>query len=701
MSAIVSINDPVNLGLSIREKIETASIKERCSMIDTLYSKWVIDINEFKKILKREPNIHDFINVTLENFGLEMNGLQLGLFEKANLISMNELAYLRLYLEQTDLSEIEMYNIDKTEYILKLNKIFKSFVDAGNTIRYAIHLQDSLIQNEIGSGEQLDITRYTPPDMSNNTAYQNLLLFLIENLFKKGYRRYNGECYKKIFTEKGFDTHTWKSAMTLKEFIYDNVRREIHYEMWQNLTNSKDNAYASVKYLTDFKGGEFEDITKDRHIFSFNNGIYFAKRKNEDDGLYYDEWVAYEGPDYRKIGSSVVACNYFDIDFDEETRPKSGKYRYNDWFKIIEDKCPNFKSIMDYQEWEEDVQKWLCIFIGRNIYEVGELDGWQVLVYLLGQAGSGKSTIINYILKRIYEKCDIGVISNNIETKFGLSAIHDKLMFIAPEIKANFKLEQSEFQSIISGEAVSVATKNEIAKTVEWKVPGMMAGNEIPQYSDNAGSISRRIIAFMFNKRVKKGDTQLGHKLEKEMPQIIHACNRAYIEAINKHGSKDIWSVLPQYFLDSRDEMAETTNALTAFLRSDKVLITDDTEKFVPEALFIDVYNIFCRDMNIPKQRWNHQYCLGPFSNFNITVSKYAKLYEPDGTCKRMTGTFYFGLELLLHNKNQDDDEPQQLTPQQQQYQQQLMYQQQARQQAQGQTKAPVQSSKDTINFIE
>jgi phage/plasmid-associated DNA primase len=56
----------------------------------------------------------------------------------------------------------------------------------------------------------------------------------------------------------------------------------------------------------------------------------------------------------------------------------------------------------------------------------------------------------------------------------------------------------------------------------------MMAGNEVPQFNDNAGSISRRLLVFLFNKRVKKGDTQLAKKLKKEIGHILHASNRAY-----------------------------------------------------------------------------------------------------------------------------------------------------------------------------
>ena len=108
------------------------------------------------------------------------------------------------------------------------------------------------------------------------------------------------------------------------------------------------------------------------------------------------------------------------------------------------------------QEMGREVSRWMYVMIGRLIYEVGELDGWQVLPFLKGAASSGKSTILTRVCRNLYDQADVGTLSNNIERKFGLSALADKLLFIGPEIKADIQLEQAEFQSIVSGETVQV-----------------------------------------------------------------------------------------------------------------------------------------------------------------------------------------------------------------------------------------------------
>ena len=66
----------------------------------------------------------------------------------------------------------------------------------------------------------------------------------------------------------------------------------------------------------------------------------------------------------------------------------------------------------------------------------------QVIPYFKGVASSGKSTIVMRVCRGLYEPADVGVMSNNIERKFGLSALADKLLFVGPEIKGDCQIEQ-------------------------------------------------------------------------------------------------------------------------------------------------------------------------------------------------------------------------------------------------------------------
>lgn len=67
----------------------------------------------------------------------------------------------------------------------------------------------------------------------------------------------------------------------------------------------------------------------------------------------------------------------------------------------------------------------------------------QVIPYIKGIANTGKSTIINEIAGRFYEQIDVGSVSNNVERQFGISSFADKCLFVAGEIKADFKIDQA------------------------------------------------------------------------------------------------------------------------------------------------------------------------------------------------------------------------------------------------------------------
>lgn len=971
------LDDNRRIVQEVRENINNISEEERCDLLDNIYNKWIYKSSS--------GNIFDYGQEALNNFGLDPNNLLVGQFEDAYKRKISEITYLHLMFmrdKMPDNQDIDFEEEDSEirEIKMKFNKIFQSILDAKYAIKSFLFLESSMSEEEyVPTDKDVELYRFIPMDYSDMTPYQKLLLYLLEQLQHHEYRRYNGDCYKQFYTKEGCNTHSWKKAMSLKQFINNVTRKETNPTMWKYLTHSKDNVKASVIYLTDYIGSEFEDVVRDRHVFSFTNGIYIAKKYNEEKDIYYDEWIPYGS---KTIGSSIAACKYFDKNFDDKSNIE--------WFDIIKTYCKHFKQIMDYQDWPEDVQKWLCIMIGRNMYDLGELEEWQVLGYLLGQAGSGKSygfntpvlmyngeikmvqnlkkgdvlmgddstprnvlsrtagvdmmykvkqkngmdymvnglhelclkmtycnkgneyriingqkykkndiveinvenymklsisqkkalkgykvpiefdekpvpvdpyilglwlgdgtsaaseitnqdaeilkylannlskydcylkykngtkygyrinsannknyiwdtlklldlvnnkhipdvykinsrenrlqllagildtdgsyqsgvfdliqknnrlsedieylvkslgfytkiskckkgcmwkgeyregiynrmcisgnldeiptkikrkqafprkqvkdvlntgieiekyeadyfygvqldgnhrlmlgdftvghnsTILTKVVKLIYESCDVGVLSNNIEKKFGLSALSEKFMFVGPEIKGNLSLEQSEFQSLISGEDIQIAEKHKLAKSVVWKVPGFMAGNEVPSYTDNAGSVSRRLLVFKFDKKVQKGDTRLGKKLLKELPYIMQACNKAYHEAVNNLGETDIWNCVPEYFKKTKEAMAENTNALTNFLKSDKVKM--DSTLYVRERIFVQAFNEHCHANNLGNHKWSNDYYLGPFETFNIRVEKNEKRkYPNEPGAKSYHGSFIFGCDL-------------------------------------------------------
>jgi hypothetical protein len=254
------------------------------------------------------------------------------------------------------------------------------------------------------------------------------------------------------------------------------------------------------------------------------------------------------------------------------------------------------------------------------------------------------STITLKIAGQFYDDIDVGSLSNNVETKFGLSQFYDKLLFVAPEIKSDLKIEQAEFQSIVSGEKITINIKGKTAISVEWKPPGLLAGNEVPSWCDNSGSIQRRIVLFDFSKQVTNGDMRLGDKLALEMPAILLKCNRMYLDAVAKWAHTNIWTVLPDYFMVTRDEMAQATNVLEAFLRSEDVVVQPGS--FCTLDDFKSALKVYAQQNNFAVKRFTWEFFRGPFDKFGIKKTRETRVHQG----KKLLKDYLDGVDIAAMN---------------------------------------------------
>ena len=438
-------------------------------------------------------------------------------------------------------------------------------------------------------------------DKTDNTPYQNLLLYLLDCCYKANYRKYGTYLYAQIIsTYKGvrYRTHAWEEVMTFPAFIHSCVRKETRYEQWQNFTSQRDLIGPLCKYFELCKDSELPELTPDRHIFAFQNGVYNAEE---------NRFYGFGNPD-DIINSNVVAAKYFDLEFPVQYIAEN----YH-WRQIP---TPNLDHVLNHQkisnepydsrrvattpeevsmleleqvtlppenwtyrpspETESPEQKfnrercllsvrdWFFVMMGRMIYKIGERDEWQTIMFLKGIAGSGKSTL-GKVLAWLYDPADVGVLSNNLEKKFGLSSICEKMIYLCYEVKNDFGVDQGEFQSMISGEQMSIPKKFATAQSIQWSAPGFLMGNEIANWVDNSGSVSRRVIIGDFKERVTEGDPQLFSKLQDEMASIILKINLSYHVASAQFGTRDIWKSLPPYFHDQKRKLRASTHGLAAF----------------------------------------------------------------------------------------------------------------------------------------
>jgi hypothetical protein len=453
-------------------------------------------------------------------------------------------------------------------------------------------------------------------EIESISPYQKCLLYTLEETYKCGYRRYKGHCCEEIKTIEGYRTRAWNPIFPIDQFVYSIAQKDSSFTNWKNFTSKGSIFREVIDHVSKCKDQQFPEISKRRHVWSFKNGLFVGKEWIPDRGVYDCRFYPYESSDFACLDPTIVSCKYFDQQFDDFSHLER-------WQDIP---TPNFDKVLKYQKLDQEVCDWAYVMGGRLCYDVGELDSWQIIPFFKGIARSGKSTLITKVFKKFYESEDVGVLANNIEKKFGLSAIKDNFMFIAPEIKADLGLEQAEFQSIVSGEDVSIAVKNKTAVSIEWNVPGVLGGNEVPNWKDNSGSILRRILPWNFTKQVREADPQLDEKLNRELPIILLKCVRGYLDYSNKYRDRDIWNVVPKYFEIIKKQVAMVASTLTNFLESTSIKFGD--ELCVPQTIFVQMFNQHCSANNLGKPKFNQDFYIGPFSSRDIEVREEIVKYK-------------------------------------------------------------------------
>lgn len=612
--------------------------------------KFLVQLEDMWKINNRD-DIYLSYRIGYENFftkeELTDDGLPVSIDitrVESKVKRMNE-RLCELYHRSDTLNMMDVEDDNDMKISVRINRLIDQVDDA-----WQIVFRNARISERINNPTYVPINPETDPSifrMSTITnvdelnPFQQALLQTLKDLYRRQIRRYKGQCCAQIKTPEGALTRAWKPIETIEDYVYGVAKKEVQFELWKNLTARAPGHGDLIRHLKNTKDMQFPEIQKNRHVWSFKNGIFIGKEFDDansaiDNPHWRASFYTYESNEFKNLDQTIVSSKYFDLDFED--------YSNKDWREIP---TPFFDSILKYQQLNKDVCEWVFALGGRLCFDVNEIDKWQCIPFLKGVARSGKSTLITKVFRKFYCTEDVKTLSNNVERKFGLSAIMDGFMFIAPEIKGDLALEQAEFQSIVSGEDVSIAVKHEKAQSFEWTVPGILGGNEVPNWRDNSGSILRRVLTVDFTKQVREADPTLDSKLEREIPSILQKCVRAYLEFAQKWPEKDVWNVVPRYFTDIQRQLATACSPLESFLS--EPCVEFDVTKKCPLKFFKKKYSEFHGVLN---KSLNQDIWAGPFGTRDIKVKRITepmKYQSCDDTFPAMeqNGTeFIFGLDI-------------------------------------------------------
>jgi hypothetical protein len=409
-------------------------------------------------------------------------------------------------------------------------------------------------------------------------------------------------------------THAWKRMGDLTQLVYLAADPVMYPEAWRCIHSTRGTVEAIVKYLQHCRDASFPTIVKDRRIWAFKNGLFNGHQCK------FLAWGSTE------INDSIVACRYIPEGFDYANYLKAmkcimGGKNVMYWPRIGTD---DVESIFDKQALEPRVRLWTYILFGRLAFRIKELDSWQAQFFLKGVAGTGKSTLLNQLIY-LWDPIDVAIISNTMERMFPLEALLNVFVYFGLDISDRFTLDQTLWQSMVSGEGVAVNQKFKSRISVEWDTPGAWAGNRTPPWKDNAGSVSRRLLVILFlvsiAENALKGD--LSETMRKTIGAFLMKIIMAYHDIAGGHGLKPIWQMLPDYFRNTRRELGKETNLLSAFLESE--LVVRGAEYRCPESMFKDTFRWFCQqEKNQPMPNWEASFFGDPFARQSFPIKPQA-----------------------------------------------------------------------------
>lgn len=462
----------------------------------------------------------------------------------------------------------------------------------------------------------------------SNEKYQDsqlLTMYILFSLERDGYRRCmegSVACvYSQIKIEGGYNSHAWKKVSTLEEYVHTKVGMSVNGAMFNIAAKSPGLITSTVGFLS--KSVDFAAVEKNRRVFSFRNGIYITVLDEKGEQGYESKFYAHANGDSLKIDRNVVACKMFDADYVED------QIIDHNYLKFVKRHCPSIYKIMDNQEWSKDQMEWAVISTGRLLHPINQLDKWQIMPFHKGIANVGKSLWINGIAGGLFDQEDVAVVGNGIEQQFGLSAFKDMFLITGPEIKHDFKMAQTDFQGMVSGDKISISTKNQTAKGEVFTTPMIMAGNELPGFIDNSGSFSRRILLFLYTIKVTEIDCFLRDKIEKEIPAFVRVANECYLRKVNTSGSSGIDKILPKCFIDAQNNIKNDSNALASFLDSGK--FTYGKDFYIRETEFQRLFGLYCSDNKFLSGRWIATYYEDIFSSKSVHIFTGRKKDEFEG----------------------------------------------------------------------
>jgi len=445
---------------------------------------------------------------------------------------------------------------------------------------------------------------------SKLTEAQKLMRYFSSQCKQQEMRKIDTQLYRQQ-EWMGNNTHSYVQSCTALEFLYQISSGE-GTEPWIWRTKAAGNVDFVLK---DFKNNYEKNcpiLKRDRNAWSFSNLLWKATFKMgqvSEKMIPYCEDVKFEGDpslkfipfplrDLEDIGPEWTidakdGC-YYDMSNEkiyDPSRDDISKKPKKRWMDIA---TPVIDKIMSDQKWPRIVKLWNYVMMGRLSCQVGPTsegcDNWQINPLFYGKAGTGKSTLARHALS-LFNENDVFNLESVGETTFQLENSIGKLVWCILELKKELRLASNRYQTMVSGEAMTIPRKNLVAHECRWTLPGLMVGNDTLPFKDAQGSIARRTVVWEFLKKIQTVDTTLDSKLKEELPNFIRKAVMGYFFTREWVGSKAVWDVLPPYFKQTQSSLRQNVDIVEQFIVKYCTIDNENINYFLPLRVLMKEMN--------------------------------------------------------------------------------------------------------------
>jgi len=460
---------------------------------------------------------------------------------------------------------------------------------------------DSIAQ--LSNGENLDERSDKKIKLK---PHQLLYARLLREAYDNQYRKQGDELFKPVYVN-GKYIYAYERAMSIRAYVNGMLMRHQDAETFAMMTEKQSTYTQLIRDLTQLDSIYLPELEPNRYVMAFKNGLFWldAPEAFDDEGnrlppKRFFPFVEGEVPDCMAGDSVAVSFHRMDYDY------KGIEREMREWINEHPDRpiieayrgisMHPFNEVLEYQGYTDAEREFVFGMLGRLMFKHNYRgDNFESELWFNGKAGTGKSTFMKWIQFLYTNKKHVGVISNNVERTYPLAGIADCLVYLVFEMNKNFNLDQMTYQSMVSGETVTIAAKYKTATEVEWSAHGACACNQLPNWRNNFGSLRRRICVIEFSKKVQEINDHLFSDGCQRIDRFLAYNTAAYnalLYSVVGNGGRPFQSVVPQKIKNNTIAAMTGCNPLLNYL-SNEWEIVDEKEHVEPV-----VFSQFQQKMN-------------------------------------------------------------------------------------------------------